>query len=111
MIEVDEVYVYPVGFLKEVIHLTGYWIHSPYSIKQKIKHTRSTARWVRKSCTRRSYWNGYLAEPTPWPDNGLRTCGHGWTKARALRKLNYYSATQADGTVYPSKQTKKNPEE
>jgi hypothetical protein len=35
--------------------------------------------WFRKSWTRKSYWNGYLAES----DSKAR-CGTGWTKSRAL---------------------------
>ena len=31
-------------------------------------------------------FNGYLAEPTPFPE-GLRRCGSGWTKRRAMRSL------------------------
>lgn len=31
-------------------------------------------------------FNGYLAEPTPWPEGATR-CGSGWTKRRALRSL------------------------
>lgn len=33
-------------------------------------------------------FNGYLAEPYVWPEDGsLRRCGSGWTRARALRSL------------------------
>jgi len=35
--------------------------------------------------TRRSAWNGFLAEPRDM--TGLRRCGHGWTRHRALRDL------------------------
>lgn len=45
----------------------------------------------RRAWRRVSYWNGYLAEPSPWPD-GLRTCGHGWTRRRALARLDRYLA-------------------
>lgn len=31
-------------------------------------------------------FNGWLAEPTPWPD-GLNRCGSGWTRRRAVASL------------------------
>jgi hypothetical protein len=34
----------------------------------------------------KNIFNGYLAEPTPFPE-GLTRCGSGWTKRRALRSL------------------------
>lgn len=36
----------------------------------------------------RSYWNGYLAEPS-WPGGpgSWTRCGHAWTRRRALRDL------------------------
>lgn len=39
----------------------------------------------------RKWFNGYLAE-IDYPPVGLRhmTCGHGWTKKRAARKLGEY---------------------
>lgn len=50
---------------------------------------RAVARHARARDWRalKSTFNGYLAEPTDWPD-GLRRCGSGWTEARALRDLN-----------------------
>lgn len=42
---------------------------------------------------RRNYWNGYLAEPVD-SEFTPGKCGHGWTKERALRKLEHYWATQ-----------------
>lgn len=47
---------------------------------------RRTASKFRQHWRRRSFWNGYLAEPTPTP-YGLRTIGHGWTRRRALARL------------------------
>ena len=41
---------------------------------------KETWYWFRTSCTRRSYWNGYLAET----ENKAR-CGRGWTKRGAIR--------------------------
>jgi hypothetical protein len=34
----------------------------------------------------KTFFNGYLAEPTPFPD-GMHRCGSGWTRKRALRSL------------------------
>ena len=34
----------------------------------------------------RMSFNGYLAEPNPFPE-GVRRCGSGWTRARARRSL------------------------
>lgn len=34
----------------------------------------------------KNQWNGFLAEPTPWPTGATR-CGSGWTRKRALRSL------------------------
>lgn len=39
-------------------------------------------------------FNGYLAEPTPFPEHMTR-CGSGWTKKRALRSLRRHGYPQA----------------
>jgi len=79
--------VYAVGLLADVLR----FVHTP---------NRRTARRMGWYCVRRftrmvrdrkwreikSYCNGYLAEPTPWPP-GLARCGSGWTKGRAYRDL------------------------
>lgn len=54
-----------------------------------------------RQARRRSYWNGYLAEPEPpFPDWAWTRCGHGWTKARARRSLaRHVLARLAGGEV------------
>ena len=39
-------------------------------------------------------FNGYLAEPTPFPE-GMRRCGSGWTKRRALKSLERHGYPQS----------------
>ncbi len=90
--------IYRVGFFRDISNLCGYWRNAPGSIPHKM---RITCRIFKSSLfSYKNYWKGFLAEPDPWPDNGLQNCGHGWTRKRALKKLNYYSRTQADGTGY-----------
>ena len=82
--------VYPVGVLDDL--LSAYrWTRAGhprealaklhYSARGLIERARD-GKWR----SIRQAFNGYLAEPAPWPD-GLKGCGHGWTKRRALRKL------------------------
>lgn len=83
MNEPIKVDVYPVGLRDDLRRL---W--------RAISNRRdNTARYRLKRMCRsafrsRSYWNGYLAEPTACPP-GLRwtRCGHGWTKRRAVADL------------------------
>ena len=72
IVEVDGiglVYIRPVGVLRDLD-----------------KPPRWFWYWFRKSWRRRSYWNGWLAEPHQWPD-GLQKCGQGWAPDRALASL------------------------
>ncbi|MFW5415054.1 hypothetical protein J0910_00470 [Nocardiopsis sp. CNT-189] len=55
-------------------------------------HLASEGRYLAR-CVRERRWralrqsfNGYLAEPDPWPE-GLTLCGRGWTRRTALRSL------------------------
>lgn len=72
--------VYPVGILRDVQHAGV-----PHGLKV-------WARYVRALGRQRNWWaikntfNGYLAEPAPWPPR-LQRCGTGWTKRRALLDL------------------------
>lgn len=61
--------IYAVGFLRD----WKLW----RSGGRSFKHTWG---WFKKSWTRKSYWNGYLAET----ENKSR-CGKGWTKNRAYK--------------------------
>lgn len=50
----------------------------------------------------RQHFNGYLAEPTPWPDGiDLTRCGTGWTRRLAVRSLYRHGYRQpCDGPYY-----------
>lgn len=70
-----ETRVYPVGLLRDLVSLrTGRFT------------ARQFARWFRASWRRRSYWNGYLAEPVSEAVTFTR-CGTGWTQRRASADL------------------------
>lgn len=77
--------VYPVGLLHD---LRGAWLivrATAPDNRTKLRAIRRLGREFRKHWRRRSYWNGYLAEPT---EAGHWTrCGHGWTQIRARRDL------------------------
>lgn len=81
----EHVDIYAVGLVRD-IHTLDSHLANP-------KHWTRSAAWrtfrrsVARSWRRRSYWNGYLAEPYDWPA-GLRRCGSGWTRGRALRSLH-----------------------
>lgn len=54
----------------------------------------SIARTIRRHIRNRQWrdlknnFNGWLAEPTPWPEGtGLTSCGRGWTRRAALYSL------------------------
>ena len=69
--------VYPVGFYLDIRRLLmalrmGHWRDASYGL-----------RWIARSCRRRSYWNGYLAEV----GHPIAMCGHGLSRRRALLSL------------------------
>lgn len=85
--------VYPVGALSDllaawraltVLHrprLASY--HLNVARRHAWRHIRS-----REWHELRQTFNGYLAEPNPWPGPELRRCGRGWTPSRARRNLD-----------------------
>lgn len=90
--------VYPVGALREIqafwrAHVTSRTLlpdvaraHTRRNLRNFVKvHAVRNLR-QRRWHELKSSFNGYLAEPTPWPD-GLTRCGSGWTRKRALRSL------------------------
>jgi hypothetical protein len=94
-----EVDVYPVGLLSDLRRFRGAVKHQPkpwdrrsvaghpwWRLWRDLKV--GTVERVRRREWRalKNYFNGYLAEPTPFPD-GLRRCGSGWTRRRALASL------------------------
>ena len=86
--------VYPVGLLHD-LHLMhcGAWTirRTLYELRYPIRQARA-GHW--QAC--RNYFNGYLAEPSVWPD-GLARCGSGWTRHRALRSLQRHLAAATIG--------------
>ena len=86
-----EIDVYPVGVLDDL--LVAYrWARAGHP-REALARLRYSARGLIERARDREWrsirqaFNGYLAEPTPFPE-GLKGCGHGWTKRRALRKLD-----------------------
>ena len=97
--------VYPVGVLADIGRAWRYLTSrrfpatiGPPSWTWRLRNARSSLRHARRSVARhirRRQWrdlkndfNGFLAEPDPWPDGiGLTRCGSGWTRGRALRSL------------------------
>jgi hypothetical protein len=92
----DDVDVYPVGLLMDLRHVRTSirlrrWQRARYRLRTIAANLRSG---------RRSYLNGYLAEPRHLDGTWTR-CGHGWTPTRALRDLNRHReavATQSTGS-------------
>lgn len=84
----ERVHIYPVGFLRDLIH-TWNAARRARSWSETRQRIRSFRRSFLRSWRRRSYWNGYLAEPT-WDVDGpqWRRCGTGWTRNAALRSLH-----------------------
>lgn len=84
--------VYPVGMLANLRHAWRSWRHPKVDNRHAwiyIRYAfRSSARHIRNRQWRelKNDFNGYLAEPTPWPEGATR-CGSGWTRKRALRSL------------------------
>lgn len=87
--------VYPVGLLSDLLRdwrQIRYWREFRAAGGKPILHVRRSARYLaghireRKWRAVKTMFNGYLAEPGDWPD-GLRRCGSGWTRKRALRSL------------------------
>lgn len=86
-----EVDVYPVGVLDDLRFAyrairSGHAREGYRKIRSSVRYVIERARAGNWRSVRNSF-NGYLAEPTPFPD-GLKGCGSGWTKKRALRKLD-----------------------
>lgn len=76
MVGVLVVDVYPVGILEAFKH---------HRVRSELRHLKRHFRERDWNAIRNSF-NGYLAEPREWPD-GLRRCGSGWTKLRAMADL------------------------
>ncbi len=81
--------VYPVGLLDDLLRLvtvlpTERGRTAKYAIKRIV---RSSSRAIKYR--KFSYFNGFLAEPTQYPESLRWTrCGHAWTRRRALADLH-----------------------
>lgn len=88
--------IYPVGLLAGLLRVArsvraGRLDLIRWSLRGLLGDVRYIGRRVREGEWRsaKNALNGYLAEPTPWPqDRSLRRCGSGWTRRRALRSLH-----------------------
>lgn len=85
--------IYPVGVLADLLRLrraltnydtkaTGWAVGR---LRADLRHIAARAR-AGKWREVKNAFNGYLAEPTPFPGH-MRRCGSGWTKKRAMRSL------------------------
>lgn len=72
--------VYPVGFYSDA---RRFWHRLRRGEERAWRHFWY---WLRRSWHRRSYWNGYLAEPYHCPP-GLTKVGRGFTRKAARRSL------------------------
>lgn len=95
--------VYPVGVLADLLRIgRAIRYRRRDAILWALGRFRRTIgvlwRWARAGNWRavKGAFNGYLAEPVAFPA-GLRRCGSGWTKRRALRSLQRHlrRATEA----------------
>lgn len=95
--DLGKIDVYAVGLL----HDLAAFVHTPDR-----KHARSMLRYRLRYPFRqakagnwravRQYFNGYMAEPSAWPE-GLTRCGTGWTRGRAYRDLQRRAVRALDG--------------
>jgi hypothetical protein len=88
-----EVIIYPVGLLRELKQLRmGIRTHQKGCVKQFFRHMTYPFRMAAKGEWRaaKSFFNGYLAEPNPWPAEitGLQRCGSAWWPTAARRDLD-----------------------
>lgn len=98
--------VYPVGALREIkMFWRAYVTRRKHLSDVARRHARRNV-WnllkihvIRNIKQRRwrelkNTFNGYLAEPTPFPEH-MHRCGSGWTKRRALRSLERHGYPKA----------------
>jgi hypothetical protein len=74
--------VYPVGVFADI----KTWAGNPDRTAAHRRLARDIRRALHRRTWRRYLLNGFLAEPRDWPE-GLKRCGTGWTRCRALRDL------------------------
>lgn len=82
--ERDDVDIYPVGLLHNLMIVGRITVRAPRYLPRVL---RRFGRDVGRGWRRRSYWNGWLAEPVSSRGTWARA-GHGWTRKRALRDLD-----------------------
>jgi hypothetical protein len=86
--------VYPVGLLRD---LRLVWLTMRRTPGHAAWALRKLRRNFCRSWRRRSYWSGYLAEPTT--SNVWTRAGHGWSKTRARRDFDRHLAEIARRSV------------
>jgi hypothetical protein len=92
--------IYDVGWLAAIRYarraltapeLAGHRAEAWWKLRQEWHYTRNAIREGRWRRVRQSF-NGWMAEPTPFPD-GMKRVGTGWTRRRALRSLRRHGWT------------------
>jgi hypothetical protein len=87
--------IYPVGLLADLLRdcrQIRHWRKFRAAGGKPTLHVRRTAKYLAYQARRRNWravkntFNGYLAEPEPFPE-GVHRCGTGWTRRRAMRSL------------------------
>lgn len=99
MIEVD---VYPVGWLARIrmawfMARVGRWLSARREVAAEWRYCVARARAGDWRAVRMTF-NGWMAEPTPFPP-GLRRCGTGWTRRRARSRLDRMMVAAAAGAA------------
>ncbi|KXK63377.1 hypothetical protein AWW66_03425 [Micromonospora rosaria] len=93
----DRIDIYPVGVLADLLMLRRARRYGAlgWALRRLAQTLRYVARRARAGQWRevKGAFNGYLAEPTPFPAH-LRRCGSGWTKRRAMRSLHRHGYRQ-----------------
>lgn len=89
--------VHPVGLLHDLrlfdsrLKLSTSWRQHRAALR-RLAHDLKRGIWNRARARQwralKNYFNGFLAEPTPFP-SGVRRCGSGWTRKRALASLRH----------------------
>ncbi len=80
---------YPVGFAADVLRWRRGWpIRTPEAKGFRRASRKNLISSIRRQWRTRSYWNGWLAEATPFPP-GVQYCGSGLTPARARRNWRH----------------------
>jgi len=86
--------IYDVGWLAAIRYarrvltapeLRGHRAEALWRLRSEWRYTVDAIRQHNWRRVKNSF-NGWMAEPTPFP-NGVKRCGTGWTRSRAMRSL------------------------